>query len=81
MENDRGGGLGPWADWARLIVSGLEAQDKRDDKIEAQLQETRIEIAKLKVELKQKSGIFGFIGAMIPVFLFIMYEIFKKVIK
>lgn len=73
--------MGPWSDWAKLIVSGLEEQHKRDEKIEALAQANRVEIEKLKVELKQKSGIFGFIGAMIPVFLFIMYEILKKVIK
>lgn len=81
MENDRGGGMGPWADWARLIVSGLEDQAKRDDRIEAQGQANRIEIEKLKVEIKIKSSVFGFVGAAIPVFLFFMYEILKKVIK
>jgi hypothetical protein len=81
MGDDSGGGIGPWAEWARLIVSGMEAQDKRDDRIEERAQENRVEIEKLKVELRLKSGIFGFLGSLIPVFIFIMYEILKKVIK
>lgn len=81
MENDRGGGVGPWADWARLVLSGLEAQEKRDNVIERKADENRVEIEKLKVELRLKSGIFGFLGSLIPVMVFIMYEILKKLIK
>lgn len=81
MEDDRGGGIGPWADWARLIVSGLEAQAERDKQIEKLAQENRLEIAKLRVEFKQKSGFFGFLGSMFTVLIFIAYEILKKVMK
>jgi len=54
-----------WAKWSRYVLSELERQDKCINKIFEDLNKIRVQQAVLQV----KSGIWGVIGASIPLLL------------
>ena len=62
-----------WEEWSRYVLKTLEAQANDIKGIRADVGKIMVEIAMLKV----KSGIWGAVGGMIPVAVFIVMKIMK----
>lgn len=58
MTHDNG-----WSEWQNYILKSMDRRDKKLDSIGESVQAIEIEIAALKV----KSGLWGLIGACIPI--------------
>jgi len=65
---------GEWHEWSNHVLADLKRLEQSSNQISIQLQKIEIEIATLKV----KSGIFGAVGASIPVVAMILYDLIIK---
>lgn len=74
-----------WNEYRRLILEELKQHGEQLSSIKKQLDEMNlklnIDIASMKKELEVKSGLFGVIGGLIPVILFLIYELLKSKIN
>jgi len=62
-----------WPEWSRFVLKELERLNSCQADIYKKINHISVDIAMLKV----KSGIWGSIGALIPIIVFIIYQIFK----
>ncbi len=63
--NDNG-----WNEWKNHVLLELEGHNKRLDNIDQSLNRLWTEISALKV----KSGLWGFLGAMVPISILLIYQ-------
>ena len=74
-----------WNEYRRLILEELKQHGEQLSSIKKQLDEMNlklnIDIASMKKELEVKSGLFGVIGGLTPVILFLIYELLKSKIN
>ena len=63
-----------WNEWHNFVLQELKRFDANIEKMNAKLNEMAIIIA----ELKMRAGIWGLIGASIPIIIIILVEKFVK---
>ena len=63
-----------WSQWEKYVVEQLKSHEEDHDEIQKALVQIRIDIAMLKV----KSGIWGAIGASIPIIGMVLFEFLMK---
>lgn len=66
-----------WGEWSKHVLKELERLNDCYGGLQKEVQKVRIEIAMLKV----KSGIWGGLAGLIPVVLFIAYQLMKGMPK
>lgn len=72
-----GGNKDGWQEWSKHVLLELERLNDCYEKLDGRVNAIREEIASLKV----KSGMWGAVGACIPIFLGILIFIFKDLFK
>jgi hypothetical protein len=56
-----------WNEWSKHVLMELERLNTQQEEMGEQVTELRIQLSKLDVAFKIKSGIWGLIGGAIPV--------------
>ena len=67
-------GNGDWKSWSKYVLKELSRMHKLQEKFNEQQTKICVEIGMLKV----KSGMWGAIGALIPITMFFVYQLLKK---
>lgn len=63
-----------WRDWSKFVLKELERLNNCQEESNRKLNEIKTEIVALQV----KSGIWGAIGGMIPIFVLIAIKVFER---
>lgn len=73
MENNDG-----WNEWSRHVLSELERINQQVEKLHDEVSRLRQDLAVVRTELRLKAGIWGAIGAAIPVIVMLAFQLLKK---
>ncbi len=66
--------LGSWTEWGRSVLASLEDGKARQESVDSRLRNIENKVTALNV----KSGVWGAIGGMIPVFILLCFWLSKK---
>lgn len=75
----KGGGTAPdgWDEWRNKVLGDLDGIKLKIDRIDAMVDEVRIDIATTRTELRIKSGLWGALGGMIPILIGLLIWLVK----
>jgi hypothetical protein len=74
MENNDNG----WNEWSRHVLRELERINQQVEKLHDEMSDLRQDLAIVRTELRLKAGIWGAIGAAIPVIVMLAFQLLKK---
>jgi hypothetical protein len=72
MENNDG-----WNEWSRHVLRELERINQQGEKLHDEVADLRQDLAVVRTELRLKAGIWGAIGAAIPVIVMLAIQLLK----
>lgn len=62
-----GGEKNGWEEWSKYVLKELERLNEAEEHIKKDISKIKISLATLETEMKLKAGIWGTIGAAIPI--------------
>ena len=65
-----------WGEWKNLVIHEIERIDEAKTELRQDIQEIKVQLATLQV----KSGIWGAIGALIPIVVTVIVYLLTKVL-